>query len=182
ILKRYQEDKYGLNYKTLKLPVETRWGSSANCLNSIKVNQLAISLATTELINNSTTIINSEIIEIVQNNEFWNEVQNLLVILKILVSGITIFESDISYLSQFYKWYENLETNEYEFWENLFENNENNLDLIDDLEEEIEELNINYDENQNSDNQYSDDLYSDDLYSDDLYNKYQDIEDQNIEE
>ncbi|CAG8491970.1 873_t:CDS:2 [Racocetra fulgida] len=52
-----------------------------------------------------------------------------------------------------------------EFWENLFENNENDLDLIDDLEEEIEELNINYDENQNSDNQYSDDLYSDDLYT-----------------
>ncbi|CAG8796354.1 6692_t:CDS:1, partial [Cetraspora pellucida] len=42
---------------------------------------------------------------------------------------------------------------------NLFENNENDLDLIDDLNEEIEELNINYDENQNSDNQYSDDLY-----------------------
>ncbi|KAF0385584.1 zinc finger bed domain-containing protein 1-like [Gigaspora margarita] len=113
ILKRYQEDKYGSNYKTLKLPVETRWGSSASCLSSIKVNQLAISLATTELINHPTAIIDSEIIEIVQNNNFWNEIQNLFVILKIIVSGITIFESNISYLSQFYKWYENLETNEY---------------------------------------------------------------------
>ncbi|CAG8727743.1 630_t:CDS:1, partial [Dentiscutata heterogama] len=40
---------------------------------------------------------------IIQDNEFWNEVQNLLVILKVLASGITIFEGNTSYLSQFYK-------------------------------------------------------------------------------
>jgi len=112
ILKKYQEINYGSKFKSLKLPVETRWGSSVKCLDSIKSNQLAISLTTTELINHPTSSIDLEIINIVQNNEFWNEVQNLLVILKILVSGITIFEGNTSYLSQFYKWYEKLETNE----------------------------------------------------------------------
>ena len=111
ILKKYQEDKYGSNYKTLKLPCETRWSSAANCLDSIKFNQLAISLAITELINHPTVSVDLDIKNIIQDDEFWNEVQNLLVILKVLASGITIFEGNTSYLSQFYKWYKNLENN-----------------------------------------------------------------------
>ncbi|CAG8631436.1 5802_t:CDS:2, partial [Scutellospora calospora] len=86
-------------------------GSSAKCLDSIKSNQLALSLATTELISYPTASINFEIKNIIQNDKFWNKVQNLLIILKILVDGIIIFEGDTSYLSQFYKWYKNLETN-----------------------------------------------------------------------
>ncbi|CAG8445324.1 10092_t:CDS:2 [Scutellospora calospora] len=112
ILKRYQQTKYGLKYKTLKFPVKTRWGSAAICLDSIKSNQLAISLAATELINHSTTTIDLEIKEIIQDNSFWDEAQNLLAILKVLANGITLFESDTSNLSQFYKWYETLKTNE----------------------------------------------------------------------
>ncbi|CAG8709826.1 7848_t:CDS:2, partial [Dentiscutata heterogama] len=54
ILKKYQENKYGSNYKTFKLPVETRWSLAANCLDSIKFNQLAISLSITDLINHPT--------------------------------------------------------------------------------------------------------------------------------
>ncbi|CAG8451656.1 7327_t:CDS:2 [Scutellospora calospora] len=76
------------------------------------LNLLNFLLKLDKLINHLTSSINLEIINIIQNNEFWNEVQNLLVILKILVSGITIFEENILYLSQFYKWYEKLEKNE----------------------------------------------------------------------
>ena len=119
ILKKYQEDKYGSNYKTLKLPCETRWSSATNCLDSIKFNQLAISLAITELINHPTISIDLDIKNIIQDDEFWNEVQNLFVILKVLASGITIFEGNTSYLSQFYKWYKNLENNKCKYFKIL---------------------------------------------------------------
>ena len=71
IFKRYQKLKYGSNFKTLKLPVKTRWWSSAICLDSLYKNQLALSLAITEISNNSSIELDNEIKAIILNENFW---------------------------------------------------------------------------------------------------------------
>jgi hypothetical protein len=108
ILKRYQKTNYGANYVSLKLPVKTRWGSSAACLNSVYRNHLALSLATTEISNNNTIEIDSEVEEKIYDRNFWIEIQNLLNLLEQFAIGISLFESDTPKLSQFYEWYDKI--------------------------------------------------------------------------
>ncbi|GBB95101.1 hypothetical protein RclHR1_24790001 [Rhizophagus clarus] len=106
ILKRYQLSNYDRRI-SLKLPVKTRWGSSAICLNSLQVNQLAIELTITELSRNQTVRIEDDIKSIVLDDEFWEDVDNLLKVLNELVIGISMFESDTPSLSKVLDWYHN---------------------------------------------------------------------------
>nr|CAG8479006.1 9870_t:CDS:2 [Entrophospora candida] len=62
ILKQYQLSNYNKQI-SLKLPVKTRWGSSAACLNSLQVNQLAIELTITKLSQNQALVIGISIFE-----------------------------------------------------------------------------------------------------------------------
>lgn len=104
ILKRYQLSNYNKQI-SLKLPVKTRWGSSAACLNSLQVNQLAVELTVTELSRNQAVNIDEDIKNIVQDNGFWQEVNYLFRVLNQLVIGISIFESDTPCLSRVLDWY-----------------------------------------------------------------------------
>ena len=107
ILKRYQNSNYDKKI-LLKLPVKTHWGSSATCLNSLQVNQLAIELIITELSCNQTIRIEDDHVKsIVLNDEFWKNVDNLLKVLNKLVIGISMFESDTPCLSKVLDWYYN---------------------------------------------------------------------------
>ncbi|GES90591.1 uncharacterized protein LOC112597101 [Rhizophagus clarus] len=106
ILKRYQLSNYDRRI-SLKLPVKTCWGSSAICLNSLQVNQLAIELTITELSRNQTVRIEDDIKSIVLDDEFWEDVDNLLKVLNELVIGISMFESDTPSLSKVLDWYHN---------------------------------------------------------------------------
>ncbi|CAB4393752.1 unnamed protein product [Rhizophagus irregularis] len=115
VLKRYQRSSYDKQI-SLKLPVKTRWGSSAICLNSLQVNQLAIELTVTELSRNQTVRIDDDMRSIVLNDGFWKDVDNLLKVLNELVIGISMFESDTPFLSKVLDWYYNqLESSVYVF-------------------------------------------------------------------
>ncbi|CAG8551611.1 5294_t:CDS:2 [Scutellospora calospora] len=61
ILKKYQKEKYGSNYKLLKLPVKTHWYSAAKYLDSVYKNQLALYLTITEIFSINTIEIDNEI-------------------------------------------------------------------------------------------------------------------------
>lgn len=104
ILKRYQLSNYNKQI-SLKLPVKTRWGSSAVCLKSLQVNQLAIELTITELSRNQNIRIDNDIKDTILDNEFWQNIDNLLKILNQFVIGISIFESDTPSLSKVLGWY-----------------------------------------------------------------------------
>ena len=106
ILKRYQNSNYDKQI-SLKLSVKTRWGSSAICLNSLQVNQLAIELTITELSCNQTIRIEDDVRNIILNDGFWKDVDNLLKILNELIIGISMFESDTPSLSKVLDWYYN---------------------------------------------------------------------------
>ena len=106
ILKWYQDSNYDKKI-SLKLPVKTHWGSSAICLNSLQVNQLAIELIITELSRNQSVRIEDNVKSIVLNDEFWKDVDNLLKALNELVIGISMFESDTPCLSKVLDWYYN---------------------------------------------------------------------------
>ncbi|CAG8489323.1 7881_t:CDS:2 [Scutellospora calospora] len=94
ILKRYQKSSY-TRYNTLKYPAQTRWGSSAACLNSILKNQLALELAKTELSRATNIDFPKIIANTINSSNYWNSVKNLLFILDRLVVGISIFENYI---------------------------------------------------------------------------------------
>ncbi|PKB92587.1 hypothetical protein RhiirA5_444124, partial [Rhizophagus irregularis] len=106
ILKRYQNSNYDKKI-SLKLPVKTRWRSSAICLNSLQLNQLAIELTITELSRNQTVRIDDDVKSIILDDGFWKDVDNLLKVLNELVIGISIFESDTPCLSKVVDWYYN---------------------------------------------------------------------------
>src|SRR5262249_4930134 len=73
-----------------------------------QVNQLAIELTIIELSCNQTVRIDDDIKNIVTNEEFWEDVDNLLKVLNELVIGISIFESDTPSLSKVLEWYYDL--------------------------------------------------------------------------
>ncbi|CAB4384791.1 unnamed protein product [Rhizophagus irregularis] len=124
VLKRYQRSSYDKQI-SLKLPVKTRWGSSAICLNSLQVNQLTIELTVTELSCNQTVRIDDNMRSIVLNDGFWKDVDNLLKVLNELVIGISMFESDTPFLSKVLDWYYNqLESSVY-----VFDINRNNTSI-----------------------------------------------------
>ncbi|CAG8850222.1 293_t:CDS:1, partial [Racocetra persica] len=89
---------------SLKLQAKTRWGSFFICMESVKVNHIAISLTIAKLIANQDNI-NKIIEKIVNNKIYWNNLSKLIEILKELIIGISIFESDNPQLSYFYEWY-----------------------------------------------------------------------------
>ena len=90
---------------SLKYPVKTRWGSAATCLNSIITNQLALELTSKELSRTSITNYPEEICDTIDSEDFWCDVQDLLIILDKLVVGISIFELDTPQLALFYQWF-----------------------------------------------------------------------------
>lgn len=108
ILKKYQREKYGSNYKSLKLSVKTRWYSAAKCLDSVYKNQLALSLTFTEIFSNNSIEIDNEIKVYIYDENFWNELKSLLNLLEQLAIGISLFESDTPKLSEFYEWYDKI--------------------------------------------------------------------------
>ena len=109
ILKRYQLSNYNKQI-SLKLPVKTCWRSSAICLKSLQVNQLAIELTITELSRNRKIKIDDDIKNTVLDDEFWQNIDDLLEILNQFVIGISIFESDTPSLSRVLDWYYQLES------------------------------------------------------------------------
>ena len=109
ILKRHQLSNYNKQI-SLKLPVKTRWGSSAICLKSLQVNQLAIELTIIELSRNRKIKIDDDIKNTVLDDEFWQNIDDLLEILNQFVIGISIFESDTPSLSKVLDWYYQLES------------------------------------------------------------------------
>ncbi|KAF0388270.1 zinc finger bed domain-containing protein 1-like [Gigaspora margarita] len=81
-------------------------GSFFICMESVKVNHVAISLTITELVANKENI--EKIVEkTVYSKTYWNNLSKLIDILKELIIGISIFESDTPQLSYFYEWYHN---------------------------------------------------------------------------
>jgi hypothetical protein len=111
ILKCHQIASYE-HPQSLKYPVRTRWGSAATSLNSLASNQLALDLARVELIRRSDTNIPDTICDTIKSEDFWRDVDSLLVVLDQLVARITKFESDTPRLALFYEWYhKQLESN-----------------------------------------------------------------------
>lgn len=111
ILRRHQLATYKQRI-SLKLPVKTRWGSSAMCLNSILQNQLALKVAVMEIEYSDHKMLPKLIKNIINDEIFWKNVEILLSILDRLVFGISLFESDTPRLALFYHWYhEQLESN-----------------------------------------------------------------------
>ena len=97
---------------SLKYPVKTRWGSSATCLHSLIQNQLALKLTITELAHDNLNSVPEDINNTIESEDFWHDIELLLLILDQLVAGIALFESDIPHLALFYLWYhEQLESN-----------------------------------------------------------------------
>jgi hypothetical protein len=62
-------------------------------------------LTITELSRNQAVNIDEDIKNIVQDNGFWQEVNDLFRVLNQLVIGISIFESDTPCLSRVLDWY-----------------------------------------------------------------------------
>ena len=85
-------------------------GSSAICLKSLQVNQLTIELTITELLQNRKIKIDDDIKNTVLDDEFWQNIDDLLEILNQFVIGISIFESDTPSLSRVLDWYYQLES------------------------------------------------------------------------
>lgn len=104
ILKRHQLATYQQQI-ALKLPVNTRWGSSAACLNSLLQNQLALKLTITEMMYNNNNALPESVNNAIEDEEFWTNIEILLSVLDKLVTGISLFESDTPRLALFYLWY-----------------------------------------------------------------------------
>ncbi|CAG8822710.1 10786_t:CDS:2, partial [Cetraspora pellucida] len=84
ILRRHQLATYS-HRVSLKLPVKTRWGSWATCLNSVIQNKLALKFAVLEMVHNNSEKVPELIKKIINDEFFWKEVKSLLAILDRLV-------------------------------------------------------------------------------------------------
>ncbi|CAG8714020.1 24877_t:CDS:2 [Gigaspora rosea] len=71
----------------------------------ISFNQLALKLTITELAHDNHIVLPNTIRDTINNENFWEDVESLLIILDKLVAGIAIFESDTPKLALFYNWY-----------------------------------------------------------------------------
>ena len=87
ILKRHQTTIYNKKIG-LKLPVKTRWGSAAICMESLLESKLALNLATMEIIHQPNIRMNVEIQNVILDQIFWENLEVLFQILNEFVIGI----------------------------------------------------------------------------------------------
>lgn len=90
------------NPVTLKLPVQTRWGSLVHCFESLLVNKKAIKeLAIDEDENLAQAIKQNDGLKKNALNEvFWDRAKSFCQLLKPIANAITTLESDVPHLSQ----------------------------------------------------------------------------------
>ncbi|CAG8613337.1 24680_t:CDS:2, partial [Gigaspora rosea] len=101
ILKRHRTCAHKKSLKTFI----TCWGSIMACLSSLVENKSAIHLTKIELSWQSDMKIPKTICKTIEDERFWQDIKFLLKVLKQLVTGIALFESDTPRLAMFYEWY-----------------------------------------------------------------------------
>ena len=68
-------------------------------------------MAITEAMHSNCSV-SPELINVINDEIFWKDIEDLLLVLDKLVTGISLFESDTPRLALFYSWYhEQLESN-----------------------------------------------------------------------
>ena len=78
--------------QSLKMPVATHWGSSVKCLESVLANKLSLKrLAIDE---EAQTLLENVIRSTILNDIFWDQMVNLLELLRPVLKWITVLEGD----------------------------------------------------------------------------------------
>ena len=95
----------------LSLPVETRWYTQYQCLKNVLDNRETLSMiCVTNVFRKKYSKIESarSFKSLIENDEFWTNLQKLALILKPICDGIGVMEKDRGFLSDVYKTFLNL--------------------------------------------------------------------------